>query len=169
MVCEGKRVVYTIGHSSRNIDDFISILRRYGVSTIIDVRRWPKSRNNPQYSIEYLAERLERAGIAYYWIPELGGYRRAGRDVGEDLVRECYASRGFNAYEAYVRHVETARKALSLVEEHARSETLALMCSEKMPWKCHRKILSTILTERCFEVIHIIDLGQEVRHKPRKC
>lgn len=167
--CGVKRVVYTIGHSSRTIREFISLLKEYGVSTVIDVRRWPRSRNNPQYSIESLAGSLEMEGISYYWIPELGGYRKAGRDVDESLVGSCYASKGFNAYEAYVRNVETARKALSIVERHARSETVALMCSERMPWRCHRKILSTILTERCFEVIHIIDPGQEVKHKPRKC
>ncbi len=161
------RVVYTIGHSNRSLEEFIAILRHYHIEAIIDVRRWPKSRRNPQFNRENLSAELASKGIRYIWMGDrLGGYVKPSR---EDLNPKCFKSPGFNAYARYITTSPEARSALEEVENIASRMRSAIMCAEHIPWRCHRKLISDWLVARGFIVLHIVDTGKIVRHELTKC
>ncbi len=162
-------VVYTIGHSSRGIEEFLETLASLGIRLVVDVRRWPSSRKYPHFNRGNLESALSQHGIKYLWIPELGGYRRFGVDVEDLGIATCFESEGFRAYVTYILTSPTAEEALLRLEELARSYRTAIMCSERVPWRCHRKIIADWLLSRGFRVVHIIDPGRLVEHKPTRC
>lgn len=163
-------IIYTVGHSRRSLEEFIHLLKDVGIDTVVDVRRWPVSRKNPQFSRVILEKALTEQGMGYVWMgDELGGYRRFGADVDDDGSARCFDSRGFTAYAQYMLRNPAAQRALRALEELAEKHTMVIMCAEKIPWACHRKLISDWLTSRGHEVIHMIDVGKLVRHKPTKC
>jgi len=165
-----KVLVYTLGHSSRSIEEVIYLLRYFNVKLVVDVRRWPKSRRYPWFNMERLREALGSEGMDYLWLGrELGGYRRFGVDVDDSGVATCFKSTGFRAYAIYLTSNSEAIKAMERLEELAATTRLALFCSERLPWRCHRKIISDWLVMRGFKVLHIIDVNRVVEHKPSKC
>jgi len=97
-----KLIVYTIGYDRRSFDEFAKILRRYGVLRVVDVRRWARSVRTLEYSAEHLSRALQSLGVEYYWIPELGGYRRFGVYVDDLGIATCFESPGFRAYTTYI-------------------------------------------------------------------
>lgn len=134
---ERARAIYTIGSSNRGPKEFLALLRQHGVQTLVDVRRFPTSRL-AHFQKEPLAEWLQQAGLRYVYLgEELGGYRSGG-------------------YEAYLRTEEFAR-GLERLEALAAESTVAMMCAERFPWKCHRRFIGRVLQERGWKVIHIID------------
>jgi uncharacterized protein (DUF488 family) len=153
--------VYTIGHSTRTQADFIALLRHYGVATLVDVRKMPRSRNNPQFNREELATALPRAGIAYAHLPRLGGLRRG---LGEASPNSGWRNASFRAYADYM---QTPDFALGLDELHAIAATgpVALMCAEAVPWRCHRSLIADALTIRGVEVREIQSLTRTEVHK----
>jgi len=164
------RIVYTIGHSSRSLDEFLTILKQYSIQRVIDVRRWPTSTRSRHFSREVLEEALRREGIDYVWIPELGGYRKFGVDVPPiENYATCFESEGFRAYAAYITLRQDVKQYLRRLEELVSEKLSALMCSERLFVRCHRKILSVYLVARGFKVIHIIDLGRTQEHKLSRC
>ncbi|MCE4627591.1 MAG: DUF488 domain-containing protein [Desulfurococcales archaeon] len=164
-------VIYTLGHSTRRLGEVLRILRRAGATTVVDVRRWPSSRRSPWFSRESLERALPAEGIKYVWLgEELGGYRRLGRDVPEGVpLPDCYESEGFKAYAAYILTSPRAQRALGLIEDLARRSPVVILCSEKLPWRCHRKIIAEVLSHRGHRVVHIIDEDRLVPHKPSEC
>ncbi len=163
------KIVYTIGYDARPIKSFIEILRYYNVKRVIDVRRWAKSLKNPDYRGEVLEKHLLENGIDYYWLPDLGGYRKFGVDVEDRGVANCFKSQGFRAYATYIAYSPKPKKSLELLVKLVSEKPSAIMCAEKYPWMCHRKILADYLVVKGFRVIHIIDIDQIVEHKLHSC
>ncbi len=139
------------------------------MDVLIDVRRWPKSKRYPHFNRESLEEILPSYGIEYVWEEALGGYRRFGRDVEDQGIGRCFESEGFRAYASYMLSSGEAREALERVSRIAGEKTAIIMCAEKLPWRCHRKIISDLLLSRGYSVIHIIDLGHAVEHRLSRC
>ena len=146
--------VFTIGHSTRSIEDFLAMLRGAGVDCIADVRRFPFSRRHPQFNGEALAEALAAAGIGYRHFPALGGRRgaRAGGESPHTLWREP----GFRNYADYAETGEF-RTAFEALLRLARERRLAVMCAEAVWWRCHRRIITDYLIAAGLEVRHILD------------
>ena len=164
-----ERIIYTIGHSNRKLEDFMRLLKKFKIELLYDVRSFPTSRVAPHFSKDMLSKTLAEAGIEYIWDRRLGGYRKFGKDVKDIGIATCFKSEGFRAYATYLVSCEEALKAvekLSLLAEKLRT---AIMCSERLPWRCHRKILSDLMIAREFKVIHIIDEDWQVRHKLSRC
>lgn len=145
-------IVWTIGHSTRPIDDFLALLAREHIERLVDVRAFPGSRRHPQYNSEALARSLAGAGIEYLHRPALGGRRRAPKDAPATAWR----NEGFQGYAAYMRTPEF-RAALDELIARAGERRTVIMCSEAVPWRCHRTLISDALTARNIGVEHILD------------
>ncbi|MEM0438727.1 MAG: DUF488 family protein [Sulfolobales archaeon] len=163
------RKILTIGHSNRSLDDLIAILREFGVEILIDVRRWPKSRKHPHFSRENLEKILPSRGISYIWEEALGGYRRFGRDIEDHGIGKCFESEGFRAYANYILKNREAGEALERILRLAGEKLVAIMCAEKLPWNCHRKIISDWLVSKGYSVIHILDRDHVIEHRLTSC
>ena len=151
--------VWTIGHGTRTSEELVATLQQADVGTLIDVRRFPGSRRNPQFNQAVLAEELEHAGIAYVHLPHLGG-RRSGVP-GEDQFA-CLRVSSFRSYAAWMSSSEW---------QHAIAQALDLtrpcfMCAETLPWRCHRRLIADLLTARKVEVVHLLSPGSSVEHRP---
>ena len=159
------KVIYTIGHSNREIEEFIGLLKRFNIMVIFDVRRFPTSRKYPQYTKENLRETLQRVGIGYFWMEDLGGYR--GRIRGAEKYK-CFRAEGYRNYVAWMQ-TDAWRKAFRKLVTIATRRTSAIMCAERIPWRCHRKLISDALLAKGFVVIHIIEANRTYKHKYTKC
>ncbi|MGD0114804.1 MAG: DUF488 domain-containing protein [Dehalococcoidia bacterium] len=152
--------MFTIGHSTRPIDELVDLLKVHGVKRVVDVRTIPRSRHNPQFDIEALPQSLESAGIAYEHMPSLGGLRHARKDSPNDGWRNA-SFRGFADYML----TEDFANALERLMEMSRREPTAIICAEALPWRCHRSLISDALTARGEVVEHIIGRGGAQRHR----
>jgi uncharacterized protein (DUF488 family) len=146
--------VHTIGHSTRPIEAFIELLGRHAIDCVVDVRRWPASRRHPHFAREPLSSSLAAAGIHYVWREDLGGYRRPRPDSPNTGWRT-------GAFRAYADFMLTPAfcEAIGHVADLARTERVALMCAEAVPWRCHRQLLADALLVRGWRVRHIMDAG----------
>ncbi|AOL15410.1 hypothetical protein BFU36_00175 [Sulfolobus sp. A20] len=158
-------ILYTVGHSNRTLDELIELLLEYKIGLLVDVRRWPKSRKFPHFN----KENLEKQPIEYIWLEELGGYRKFGKDVNDLGIAKCFQSEGFRAYATYITTSEKAKNALDNLLKLASTRNVAIMCAERLPWNCHRKIISDWFYAKGFKVIHIIDKEHIIEHKLSKC
>ena len=150
--------VFTIGHSTRTIPEFVEILGSAEVQLVIDVRTVPRSRNNPQYNEDVLPAELKPHGIAYGRIAELGGLRGRSRDVPPE-VNAFWNNKSFHNYADYALSdaFETGlEKLIALADESA----TAIMCSEAVWWRCHRRIIADYLLLRKREVTHLMGPGR---------
>ena len=153
-------LVLTIGHSTRPIDVFVGLLAANGVTHLMDVRTIPKSRHNPQFNSDALAGSLRDAGIAYTHVPGLGGLRRAHPDSANAAWRNA-------SFRGYADYMQTAEFAANLdgVIEMAKSERIALMCAEAVPWRCHRSLIADALLVRGIAVEEIVSETRRQEHK----
>lgn len=152
-------LVYTIGHSTRPIEAFIDLLRENGVDEVVDVRTVPRSRHNPQFDRAQLPASLEGAGIGYRHVPELGGLRHAHADSPNMGWRNA----SFRGYADYMQTPAFGEAVDELVAAAA-ERTLALMCAEAVPWRCHRSLIGDALLVRGVRVIDILGPGQRRPH-----
>jgi uncharacterized protein (DUF488 family) len=146
--------VFTIGHSTRTIPDFVEILGSAAVRLVIDVRTVPRSRTNPQYNADVLPGELEPHGIGYGRIAELGGLRGRSRDVPPE-VNAFWNNKSFHNYADYAlsdAFEAGLEKLMALAEKRA----TAIMCSEAVWWRCHRRIIADYLLARDRQVIHLM-------------
>jgi len=164
-----KLLVYTVGYGGRSLEELLELLERTGVVRVVDVRRWTKSARRPEFAGENLARALAERGLSYAWLPELGGYRRFGVDVEDLGLAKCFESEGFRAYATYITTRQDVRQHLARLEQLVSEARSALLCRERVPWACHRKILSDYLVARGFKVLHILDAGRVVEHRPSRC
>lgn len=144
-------VVLTIGHSARTVEDLTRLLRAHGVTRLVDVRAYPRSRRNPQFNRETLPDLLAAAGISYIHRSGLGGRRRPrpnSPNVG-------WRNASFQAFADYMQTPEFEAHVEQLVEM-ARRERIALMCAEAVPWHCHRSLIADALVVRGLRVEHIL-------------
>jgi uncharacterized protein (DUF488 family) len=144
--------VWTIGHSTRELAEFLAILRAHEISTLADVRRFPGSKRYPHFASGALAERLPAEGVHYLPIPALGGRRTPARDSRNTGWKNA----AFRAYADYTGTPEFAEGLRALTDAAARAP-LAVMCAEAVWWRCHRRIIADVLTARGWEVRHILD------------
>ena len=150
--------VFTIGHGTRSGDDLVAVLQGAGVQTLVDVRRYPGSRRNPQFNLEAVAERVTAAGITYVHELELGG-RRSG-EPGAERFR-CIASAAFRSYAA---RMGTPEWQAAFADAVARPAP-CFMCAETLWWRCHRWLIAELLTARGFEIVHLIRKDDHLRHR----
>ena len=143
--------VYTIGHSTRTLEEFVGLLKTFGVGLVVDVRTVPRSRHNPQFNKETLPNSLKTQGIKYIHMPEIGGLRHPKRDS----INLAWKNMGFRGYADYMQTKEFTDNLLKIVAL-ARENCLALMCAEALPWRCHRSLISDALVVRHVKVEHII-------------
>jgi uncharacterized protein (DUF488 family) len=148
-----QRTLYTIGHSTRTADSLLAMLRGAGVTRLVDIRRIPRSRTNPQFNAEVLPETLGRAGLAYTQLAALGG-RRSKQQVLASL-NTGWRVRAFQNYADYAASV-TFSTGLDELLERAAQETCAIMCSEAVWWRCHRRIVADYVLARGVPVVHLL-------------
>ena len=142
--------IYTIGHSTRTIEQFIELLKAHDIEELVDVRTIPKSRHNPQFGAEELAASLQRAGIAYKHLAKLGGLRHASKD-SVNLGWQNISFRGFADYMA----TSEFQAGLDELKALAEKKTVAIMCAEAVPWRCHRSLIADALAVQGWQVLHI--------------
>ena len=156
---QAKKIIFTIGHSTRPTISFVGLLRDNGVEALVDVRTIPRSRHNPQYESDALKRNLLRSGIEYTWMKELGGLRRPHPD-SENLGWRNASFRGFADY----MQTEDFNHALARLIRVALEKPTCVMCAEAVPWRCHRSLIADSLLARGFDVLHIIGTGQPRHH-----
>lgn len=152
--------VFTIGHSTHPIGDFIGLLKSNGVRQVIDIRTIPKSRHNPQFNSDSLDASLHAAGIEYVHLKELGGLRHARADS----INLGWRNASFRGYADYMQTPEFAA-ALDHSIALAKRTPIALMCAEAVPWCCHRSLVSDALLIRGIRVLEIISAAAPKEHK----
>jgi uncharacterized protein (DUF488 family) len=142
--------IWTIGHSTRSADQFLSVLQAHGIEVVADVRRFPGSRRHPQFGSDALAEWLAGSDIGYAWLSRLGGRRRG--EAGPQ--HQGWRNPSFRSYAAYTWSDEFAQGLDELLHLAAGART-AIMCSELLWWRCHRALISDVLRFLGAQVIHL--------------
>jgi len=151
--------IWTIGHSTRALEEFLGLLAEYRIEAIADVRRFPGSRRYPYFASDALAVTLPAHGIAYQWMPKLGGRRK----VQLGSPNTAWRNASFQGYADYIATVEFAEGLAELLELAASKRT-ALMCAEAVWWRCHRSLIADVLKLRGIEVTHIVDATHTTVH-----
>jgi uncharacterized protein (DUF488 family) len=151
--------LWTVGHSTHPIDEFIALLHRQGITRVADVRRFPGSRKHPQFNPDALARALAGERIAYTPIPELGG-RRTPR---AESPHTRWRNEAFRGYADYMDTPDFAAAAEHLADL-ARTEQVAIMCSEGVWWRCHRSLIADYFKARGWEVLHILGTAGPREH-----
>lgn len=151
--------IWTIGHSTRSLEEFLGLLAQYRIEAVADVRRFPGSRRYPHFAGEALAQSLPAHGVAYQWLPKLGGRRRPHADSPNTGWR----NESFRGYADHLASPEFAEGLAELLALAARART-AMMCAETLWWRCHRSLISDVLRLRGIEVIHIQDATHSTVH-----
>jgi 3-methyladenine DNA glycosylase/8-oxoguanine DNA glycosylase len=157
----GPRIL-ALGHSTRSLDELVDLLRGHGVALLADIRSFPRSRTNPQFNRETLAAALPRRGIRYVHLPRLGGRRRG---LGRDSPNTGWRNAAFRGYADYLATPEFAA-GLDELLALARAGTVAMMCSEAVPWRCHRSLVADALFARGEAVGHVTGPGPARLHRP---
>ncbi len=148
----GPDKLFTVGHSTRSLDEFLELLKREGVRHLVDVRAFPASRRYPHFSRENLGPSLAASGLGYTHFPELGGRRKPRPDSRNVQWR----NEGFRAYADYMATSEFAA-AIDRLLVLAEQETSAVMCAEAVPWRCHRNLIADAVAARGVQVFHVLD------------
>jgi len=146
--------VFTIGHSNRPLEVFVALLQQVSVQMVVDVRSYPRSRANPQYNRDVLPESLGKAAISYQHLAALGGRRRARRD-GAPSPNPFWRHPAFRSYADYAGTPEF-RSGLEELVALSKLHTCAIMCSEAVWWRCHRRIIADYLLAAGITVLHIM-------------
>ena len=152
--------VWTVGHSTRSLEELIGVLRRYGVEAVVDVRTVPRSRTNPQFNREELEIKLPEAGIDYAHAKDMGGLRKPLTDS----VNSAWENESFRGFADYMQ-TEGFAQALDRLIDQAHSRPTAIMCAETLPWRCHRSLIADALLVRGFDIVEIFDETKSQAHK----
>jgi len=153
--------VFTIGHSTRTLDELVGLLRAHGVRTLVDIRAFPMSRRLPHFNRESLEKSLPAAGIRYVWMKALGGRRKKIRD---DSPNVALRSPSFRNYADYML-TEDFQQAIDKVLTLAEHSLTAYMCAERLYFRCHRMLVSDWLVAHGHEVLHIDGTGPAKPHQ----
>lgn len=157
-----RRPLLTVGHGTAGQGELTALLNEAGVDSVVDVRRFPGSRRHPQFARAELQRWLPEAGIGYRWEERLGGRRRLSADSENDGLRNA-------SFRAYADHMESAEfgDALADVLEEADRRATAIMCSESLWWRCHRRLISdTVVLLHDRPVRHLLHDGRVTDHAP---
>jgi uncharacterized protein (DUF488 family) len=157
---KGPPVIFTVGHGTRPIEEFLAILGAAGIRRLVDVRVTPASRRHPQFGQDALAASLEARAIKYAWRKDLGGRRAPRPDSPHVELRN-------GAFRGYADHMQTEgfRSSLSWLIDTSRDVPTSIMCAESLWWRCHRRMISDALTVAGCEVVHLLD---ERRREPHR-
>ena len=151
--------IWTVGHSTRSIEEFNQILITHKIKMVVDVRTFPGSRRYPQYNKPELAESLEQIGVQYVHQPKLGGRRRARRDSKNTAWTN-------ESFRGYADHMETAefQEGIEELLQLARQQSTTVMCAEAVWWRCHRSLISDFLKADGVRVLHILSEKKTEEH-----
>ena len=152
--------VFTVGHSTLPIERFIALLATYGVERLADIRTVPRSRHNPQFNADALADSLGEAGIEYVPMQALGGLRRPNKDS----INGGWRNTNFRGYADYMQ-TDAFESALETLIELSRDKRVAIMCAEAVPWRCHRSLVADALCARGIAVVEILSDSNARLHK----
>lgn len=152
-------MIYTVGHSTHPIDEFIALLKSHGVKKLVDVRTIPKSRHNPQFMEDDLAASLRAERITYRRVKDLGGLRH----VRKDSPNGGWRNKSFQGYADYMQTPEFARAIDELIDR-AKHSDLVIMCAEAVPWRCHRSMIGDALVVRGVTVLDIMSEKSATPH-----
>ncbi len=153
--------VYTVGHSTRSLEELVQLLRENGVGCLVDVRTVPRSRRNPQFNHDALEQALPAAGMEYHHLASLGGLRRGLGERSPNTGWRNDSFRGFADYMMTAQFQEGLEGLLGL----AAQGPVAIMCAEAVPWRCHRSLIADALTVRGVQVSHIVGPGRTQPHR----
>jgi uncharacterized protein (DUF488 family) len=156
----GTPTIYTIGHSTRSLADFLEMLQSFGIKTLADIRSLPGSRRFPQFDKENLRISLKEIGIQYIHLADLGGRRK----VKKDSKNNRWKNDSFRGYADYMES-EKFKNAITKLEHIALEQPTAYMCSEAVWWKCHRSMVSDYLKAKGWTVLHIMATGKIQEHR----
>lgn len=151
--------IFTIGHSTRTIEEFLELLVYFDIKILADIRRFPGSRKYPQFDQDALKKSLEENGIEYVYIEDLGGRRK----VSPDSKNTAWRNKSFQGYADYME-TECFENGIKVLEKLALEKNTAMMCSEAVWWRCHRSMVSDYLKAKGWEVMHIMSLGKATEH-----
>ncbi len=154
--------VFTIGHSTHTLSNFLHLLQAHGVARLVDVRTIPRSRHNPQFNKETLPAVLRSAGLSYQHVAGLGGLRHAR----PDSLNKAWNNLSFRGFADYMQTSEF-KEHLQVLIDLTRQERVALMCAEALPWRCHRSMIADALVARGLEVEHIMSATHCQKHTLR--
>ncbi len=152
-------VVLTIGHSNRELGEFILLLQDHEVTMVADVRTVPRSRHNPQFNVDTLPGELQAAGIGYVHLSGLGGLRHPHADS----PNMAWHNASFRGFADFMQTEEFAASVEHLIDL-ARGRRIALMCAESLPWRCHRSLIADALLVRGIDVEHIMSHTRRQPH-----
>ncbi|MBZ0110779.1 MAG: DUF488 domain-containing protein [Candidatus Scalindua rubra] len=155
-----KPVIFTIGHSTHPIGEFVELLQAHGVKAVVDVRTIPKSRHNPQFNSETLKESLQRAHIRYKHIQKLGGLRHTTKDS----LNLGWRNASFRGFADYMATPEFSEGLEALIKIASLRET-TIMCAEAVPWRCHRSLIADALMKRGWAVKDIMSRTSATKHR----
>lgn len=155
-----KHIIYTIGHSTHSLEDFLGMLQSFDIKVLADIRRFPGSRRFPQFDKENLQVSLPKNGIRYAHLPDLGGRRKSRKDTRNTRWRN-------DSFRGYADYMETAafEKAIAELEHIASKQPTAYMCSEAVWWQCHRSMVSDYLKAKGWTALHITAKGKAQEHQ----
>ena len=154
--------IFTIGHSNLSFEQFASLLKEFGICLIADIRRYPGSRKFPHFNRQVFCKLLAAENIEYQWLEALGGRRHTGKN--DKSLNTGLKSPGFRNYADYMG-TDGFRTAIQELMSTAATLRTAIMCAEKLYWKCHRKLLADYLVARGIEVVHIVGPGRLSNNK----
>jgi uncharacterized protein (DUF488 family) len=156
-----RRVIFTVGHSTRSAEELAAILNGAGVRALADVRAYPSSRRHPQFDRAALQARLAREGIGYRHLPQLGGRRKPRTGSPNGAWREP-------AFRGYADHMASGEFAtgMAALASLAGERAVAIMCAEALWWRCHRRLIADALTVRGWRVLHLGIGANAVAHEP---
>jgi uncharacterized protein (DUF488 family) len=152
-------MIWTIGHSTRSIDEFVELLTAHGIQLLVDVRTIPYSRRNPQFNTNTLAERLTKVNLQYHHLPALGGRRKPR----PDSVNMGWRNASFRGYADYMQ-TEAFGRGLEELMKLSQASPISIMCAEAVPWECHRSLISDALVSRGWTVRHILAQNKADAH-----
>ena len=153
MVNNKKITIFTIGHSTHSLEQYIELLKHYGITRVIDVRTIPRSRHNPQFGKEALETSLKSAHIAYSHIEKLGGLRHPR----QDSINTAWRNASFRGFADYMQ-TDDFQAGLQKLIDYARRDQVVIMCAEAVPWRCHRSLIGDALLARHIQVQDIFSL-----------
>lgn len=152
--------LFTIGHSTRTLEEFVGLLQTNGIRLVVDVRTIPLSRHNPQFNQENLSAGLKESGIDYVWLKELGGLRHPE----PDSQNKGWRNESFRGFADYMRTPEFEAGINELIKLAQEDGPVAIMCAEAVPWRCHRSLIADALLVRGIKVEHIMTLKTLKEH-----
>lgn len=153
-------ILWTIGHSTKPIDEFFARLKAHRIQHLVDVRAIPRSRHNPQFDRESLSDSVKTEGLFYLHMPQLGGLRKAGNDS----VNVGWRNESFRSYADYMQ-TEGFWMALDELMAKGRLQPIAIMCAEAVPWRCHRALIADALVTKGWRVRHIMSETKADQHQ----